>query len=155
PELVPLLQTIARRPFTPSRAIVRAIVDQATIRDLSRTILHSTLIEFTRKVGSIFPDTSRLPGAGMTSRLFGVARGVASAVGLEATVEDRVRSFVDGAVGRVIDMIVDRVSDPRHAAEGAAFRVDVLTTVLALPEATLHAELMKLEPAVVAADIQD
>ena len=64
------------------------------------------------------------------------------------------RGFVDGAVGRVIDMIVDRVSDPRNAGEGAAFRADVLAAVLELPEATLHAELLKLEPAVIAADIQ-
>lgn len=153
-ELIPLLRTVARRPFTPSRALVRAIVDQATIRDLSRTILHSTILEFTRKVGSIFPDASKIPGAGVTSRLFGVARGVASAVGLEAGVEERVRGFVDGAVGRVIDMIVDRVSDPRNAAEGGAFRADVLAAVLGLPESVLHAELVKLEPAVVAADIQ-
>lgn len=152
-ELVPLLRTVVRRPYTPSRALVRAVVDQATTRDLSRTILHTTLLDFARKVGSIFPDTSKIPGAGVTSKLFGVAKGVASVVGLDASVEERVRTFVDGAVGRVIDMIVERVSDPRHAGEGAAFRVDVLASLLELPESAVHAELVKLDPAVVAADL--
>lgn len=153
-ELVPLLRTVVRRPFTPSRALVRAVVDQATTRDLSRTILHTTILDFARKVGSILPDTSKIPGAGVTSKLFGVARGVASVVGLDAQVEERVRTFVDGAVGRVIDMIVDRASDPRFAPEAAAFRVDVLAAVLDLPESALHAELVKLDPALVAADLQ-
>lgn len=153
-DLLPLLRTVVRRPYTPSRALVRAVVDQATVRDLSRTILHTTLLDFARKVGSILPDTSKIPGAGVTSKLFGVAKGVASVVGLDASVEDRVRGFVDGAVGRVIDMIVDRVSDPRHAGEGAAFRADVLASLLDLPESAVHAELVKLDPAVVAADVQ-
>ncbi|MFZ6183493.1 hypothetical protein [Nannocystis pusilla] len=153
-DLLPLLRTVVRRPYTPSRALVRAVVDQATVRDLSRTILHTTLLDFAKKVGSILPDTSKIPGAGVTSKLFGVAKGVASVVGLDASVEDRVRGFVDGAVGRVIDMIVDRVSDPKHAGEGAAFRADVLASLLDLPESAVHAELVKLDPAVVAADVQ-
>jgi len=152
-ELLPLLRTVARRPHTPGRALMRAIVDQATVRELSRAILHTTLLDFAKKIGSIFPDTSKIPGAGVTSKLFGVARGVVSVVGLDASVEERVRSFVDGAVGRVIDMIVDRVSDPQHAREAAAFRADVLTSLLELPESVPHAELSKLDPAVVAADL--
>lgn len=153
-DLLPLLRTVVRRPYTPNRALVRAVVDQATVRDLSRTILHTTLLDFAKKVGSILPDTSKIPGAGVTSKLFGVAKGMASVVGLDASVEDRVRGFVDGAVGRVIDMIVDRVSDPKHAGEGAAFRADVLASLLDLPESAVHAELVKLDPAVVAADVQ-
>ncbi|MDC0673953.1 hypothetical protein [Nannocystis radixulma] len=152
-DLQPLLRTVVRRPYTPSRALVRAVVDQATTRDLSRTILHTTLLDFAKKVGSILPDTSKIPGAGVTSKLFGVAKGVASVVGLDASVEDRVRGFVDGAVGRVIDMIVDRVSDPKNAGDGAAFRADVLASLLDLPESAVHAELVKLDPAVVAADL--
>ncbi|HEY8375326.1 MAG TPA: hypothetical protein VIK91_02505 [Nannocystis sp.] len=152
--LVPVLRAVVRRPFTPSRALVRAVVDQATTRDLSRTILHTTLLDFARRIGSILPDASKIPGAGVTSKLFGVARGVASVVGLDAQLEDRVRQFVDGAVGRVIDMIVDRASDPRFSGEAAAFRSDVLAAVLDLPESALHAELVKLDPALVAADLQ-
>lgn len=158
-ELTPLLRAIVRRPYTPSRALVRAVVDHEAMRELSRTILQTTLLDFARKVGSILPDTSKIPGAGVTSRLFGVAKGVASgvasAVGLDAQVEERVRQFVDGAVGRVIDMIVERATDPRNAASSAAWRGDVLAAVLDLPEATLHAELVKLDPARAAADVHE
>lgn len=152
-ELVPILRAIVRRPMTPSRALVRAVIDHEAMRDLSRTILHTTLLDFAKKLGSVLPDTSKIPGAGVTSRLFGVARGVASAVGLDAQLEDRVRSFVDGAVGRVIDMIVERATDPRFAGQSAAWRADVLAAVLDLPESTLHAELVKLDPARAAADV--
>ncbi len=151
-DLQPLPRTVVRRPYTPSRALVRAVVDQATTRDLSRTILHTTLLDFAKKVGSISPDTSKIPGAGVTSKLFGVAKGVASVVGLDASVEDRARLRRRGR-GRVIDMIVDRVSDPKNAGEGAAFRADVLASLLDLPESAVHAELVKLDPAVVAADL--
>lgn len=157
-ELVPLLRAVVRRPYTPSRVLVRAVVDHEAMRELSRTILHTTLLDFARKVGSILPDTSKIPGAGVTSRLFGVAKGVASgvasAVGLDAQLEERVRSFVDGAVGRVIDMIVERATDPRNAASSAAWRADVLSAVLELPESALHAELIKIDPARAAADLQ-
>lgn len=152
-ELVPLLREIVRRPMTPSRALVRAVIDHEAMRDLSRTILHTTLLDFAKKLGSVLPDTSRIPGAGVTSKLFGVARGMASAVGLDAQLEDRVRTFVDGAVGRVIDMIVERATDPRFAGQSAAWRVDVLAAVLELPESVLHAELIKLDPARAAADV--
>lgn len=152
-ELVPLLRAIVRRPLTPSRALVRAVIDHEAMRDLSRTILHTTLLDFARKVGSILPDASRIPGAGVTSKLFGVARGMASVVGLDAQLEDRVRNFVDGAVGRVIDMIVERATDPRFAGQSAAWRSDVLAAVLDLPESVLHAELVKLDPARAAADV--
>lgn len=156
-ELAPLLRSIARRPYTPSRKLVRAVIDHEAMRELSRTILHTTLLDFARKVGSMLPDTSRIPGAGVTSKLFGVARGVASgvasAVGLDAQLEDRVRQFVDGAVGKVIDMIVDRATDPRFADQAAAWRVDVIGSLLALPEEVPHAELAKLDPARAAADL--
>jgi hypothetical protein len=152
-ELLPVLGSIARRRYTPSRKLVRAVIDHDAMRELSRTILHTTLLDFAKKVGSILPDTSKIPGAGMTSKLFGVARGVVSAVGLDAQLEDRVRQFVDGAVGKVIDMIVERASDPRFADQAAAWRVDVLGSLLDLPESVPHAELAKLDPARAAADL--
>lgn len=151
--LLPVIGAIARRRYTPSRELVRAVIDHDGMRDLSRTILHTTLLDFARKVGSILPDTSKIPGAGMTSKLFGVARGMVSAVGLDATLEDRVKQFVDGAVGKVIDMIVERATDPRFADQAAAWRVDVLGSLLDLPESVPHAELAKLDPARAAADL--
>jgi len=68
---------------------------------------------------SAMPDTGWIPGAGIRSKLMGVAKGVASAVGaeVERQLEDRVRSFVDGALGRALDLIVERASDPRYAAD--------------------------------------
>lgn len=148
PELQRVLQTALRRPFTPSREIVRAAVDHAGMRTLVRTVLHTTLLDFSTRLRSAMPDTAWIPGAGIRSKIMGVAKGVASAVGaeVERQVEDRVRSFVDGALGRAIDMIVERASDPRFASDMASWRGDAVHSILNLPESVFLAERRKLDP---------
>ncbi len=148
PALEQVLQTALRRPFTPSRELVCAAVDHAGMRTLVRTILHTTLVDFSTRLRSAMPDTGWIPGAGIRSKLMGVAKGVASAVGaeVERQVEDRVRSFVDGALGRAIDMIVERASDPRFAGDMASWRGDAVHSILGLPEAVFLGERRKLDP---------
>ncbi len=155
PELQRVLLTALRRPFTPSRELVRAAVDHVGMRALLRTILHTTLLDFSTRLRSAMPDTGWIPGAGIRSKLMGVAKGVASAVGaeVERQLEDRVKSFVDGALGRALDMIVERASDPRFAAEMASWRSDAARSILGLPEAVLLAERRKLDPHHLAADL--
>ena len=155
PELVRVLQTALRRPFTPGREIVRAAVDHVAMRTLVRTILHTTLLDFSTRLRSAMPDTAWIPGAGIRSKLMGVAKGVASAVGaeVERQLEDRVRSFVDGALGRAIDMIVERASDPRFASDMASWRGDAVGSILGLPESVFLAERRKLDPHHLVADL--
>jgi hypothetical protein len=155
PELVRVLQTALRRPFTPGRELVRAAVDHAGMRSLVRTILHTTLLDFSTRLRSAMPDTAWIPGAGIRSKLMGVAKGVASAVGaeVERQLEDRVRSFVDGALGRAIDMIVEQASDPRFAGDMASWRGDAVGSILALPESVFLAEGRKLDAHHLVADL--
>jgi hypothetical protein len=155
PGLARILQSALRRPFTPSRELVRAAVDHAGMRALLRTILHTTLLDFATRLRSAMPDTAWIPGAGIRSKLMGVAKGVASAVGaeVERQLEDRVRSFVDGALGRALDMVVERASDPRFAADMATWRGDAARSLLELPEAVFLAEGRKLDLQQLAADL--
>jgi len=155
PGLTRVLLAALRRPYTPSRELVRAAVDHAGMRALLRTILHTTILDFATRLRSAMPDTGWIPGAGIRSRLMGVAKGVASVVGaeVERQLEDRVRSFVDGALGRALDMIVERASDPRFAADMATWRGDAARSLLELPEAVYLAEQRKLDLQQLAADL--
>ena len=155
PGLARVVQAALRRPFTPSRELVRAAVDHAGMRALLRTILQTTILDFATRLRSAMPDTGWIPGAGIRSKLMGVAKGVASAVGaeVERQLEDRVRSFVDGALGRALDMIVERASDPRFAADMATWRGDAARSLLELPEAVFLAERRKLDLPRLAADL--
>ncbi len=155
PELLRVLQTALRRPMTPGRELVRAVLDQAGMRSVVRSVLQTTLVEFVVRLRAAVPDTSWIPGAGIRSKLMGVARGVASAVGAEASrqLEDRVRSFVDGALDHTLEQIVEHISNPRHAAEMAGWRGDAVASLLALPEAHFIAETRQLDPKTVTADV--
>lgn len=155
PELVRVLQTLVRRPFTPGRELVRAAVDHAGMRALLRTVLQTTILDFATRLRSAMPDTAWIPGAGIRSKILGVAKGVASAVGaeVERQLEDRVRSFVDGALGRALDMIVERASDPRFAADMATWRGDAVRSLLGLPESVYLAERRKLDPELLVTDL--
>lgn len=155
PGLQRVLQAALRRPFTPSRELVRAAIDHAGMRALLRSVLQTTILDFATRLRTAMPDTGWIPGAGIRSKLMGVAKGVASVVGaeVERQLEDRVRSFVDGALGRALDMIVERTTDPRFAADMAAWRGDAVRSVLALPESVFLRERHKLVPADLAADL--
>ncbi len=157
PETLPAtLKRAARRPFTPSAELVRALVDHGATRELMRSILHESLLDFGRKLWSAVPDTSRIPGARLRSKLFSVAKGVASTVGgeLEHQLEDRVRRFVDSTLDRAINSIVERASDPRHERAMAAQRADMIGAVMTLETTLLLGELDKLKPEDVAADLR-
>lgn len=157
PELRTVLRRVLRRPHTPSRELVRAAVDHAGMRNLLRTILQATLLDFATKVWSVVPDTSWVPGAGLRKKMLGMAKGVASAVGAEVEnrLEDKIKTFVDGFLGRAIELIVERATDPRFATDQAAWRSDAVLAILDLPEPVLLAESRKFDPRIVAGDLLD
>lgn len=155
PELRAALRRLLRHPHTPGREVVRAAIDHAGMRGMLRTILQATLLDFATKVWSAVPDTSWVPGAGIRSKLFGMAKGVATVVGAEVEnrLEDRIKNFVDGFLGRAIDLIVERATDPRFAADMANWRSDAVLSLLSLPESTLLAERNKIDPHFVATEV--
>ncbi|PRP92147.1 hypothetical protein ENSA5_50940 [Enhygromyxa salina] len=159
--LGPLEQALGRD-YRPERELVRALLDHPSTRTILREILQANLLEFGKRMRSMMPDATKLPGGGLgggrggglASRLAGVAKGVASAVGgeLERQLEPKVKTFVDDILGVTIDMMVDRVSSEGFAPEFARWRIDVLHAVLAQPINRLVAERHKYPPADLAAD---
>jgi len=142
------------RPFTPGHELVRAAINHAAMRSMMRSVLQSTLLEFGKKMWSALPDTRKIPGAGFRSRLMDMAKGVASVVGteVERQLDDRVNTFVDGALADAIDMVIERISDPKHSAEMAAWRSDSVTELLHQPQVRFVTELDKIAHTDVAAD---
>ncbi len=150
------LQSIASRPFTPDREIVAALLDHDALRNMVRAVLTSTLTDFAAKLRASMPGGDGPPrfGGGGLGALAGLAKGVAGAVAgaVEKTFEERARSYVEGAIGTAIEMSLDRISDPAHAAEMAQWRVEVLNAALTLPFAKLATQREQLDPEVYAQD---
>jgi hypothetical protein len=132
------LQKALARPYRPDRELVEALFDHPSTRAIMREILQANLLEFAKRMRSIVPDVGRSPaggGGGFASKLAGMAKGVATAVGneLEKQLEPRVEGFVDDILGVAVRMLIDRVGSEEFAPEFATWRVDVLLAVLALP----------------------
>jgi hypothetical protein len=151
--LGPLEQALGR-PYQPDRELVRALLDHPSTRTILREILQANVLEFGKRMRTMMADASRLPGGGIASKLAGVAKGVASAVGgeLERQLEPKVKSFVDDILGVAVDMMVARVSSEEFAPEFASWRIDVLHAFMAQPVNRLVAERHKYPPADFAAD---
>ncbi len=149
------LETALGRDFTPDPQLVRALLDHPSLRDLIAAVLHANMLEFGKRLRTFVPDGGNLPGAKLRSRLAGVAKGVVSAVGteVERQLEDRVRAFVDDALGRAVDMAIERFSAPEFAKEMATWRVDVLHALMQHPLERLVAERHKYPAALFAADL--
>jgi hypothetical protein len=149
------LEKALGRPFQPDRELVRALLDHPSTRSILREILQANILEFGKRMRAMVPDTGKLPGGGLASRLAGVAKGVASAVGseLERQLEPKVKSFVDDILGVTVDMMIDRVSSEEFAPEFATWRIDVLHSLLGQPIDRLVAERHKYPPKDFAADV--
>lgn len=159
PALRDALLKLLSHPSTPSPELVRAIVDQDAVRNLLQTILKKTLTDFGAKLNVPTQTTGRTSGSGfgLRSKLMGVAKGVATVVSseLERQLEERVQSFLQGAMGRVIDMVVERLSDPKNAQDGVAFRVDAVDALLSLPQHHFRSQTHDLDPRQLADDLHD
>lgn len=153
--LGPLEQALGR-PYQPDRELVRALFDHPSTRAILREILQANVLEFGKRMRSAMSDAASIPGrgGGIASRLAGVAKGVASAVGgeLERQLEPKVKSFVDDILGVAVEMLVNRVSSEAFAPEFASWRIDVLHAFMNQPVDRLVAERHKYPPEDFAAD---
>ena len=155
--LAPLERALGRH-YQPDRELVRALLDHPSTREILRELLQANILEFGKRMRSMMPEAGKLPGAGaaggFASRLAGVAKGVASAVGgeLERQLEPKVKSFVDDVLGVAVDNLVARVSSEAFAPEFARWRVDVLHAALSQPLDRLVAERHKYPAQDFAAD---
>ncbi len=149
------LEKALGRPYQPDRELVRALFDHPSTRTILREVLQANILEFGKRMRAMMPDAGKLPGGGLASRLAGVAKGVATAVGgeLERQLEPKVKSFVEDILGVTVDMMIDRVSSEGFAPEFSAWRIDVLHALLGQPIDRLVAERHKYPPQEFAADV--
>ena len=149
------LEKALSRPYQPDRELVRTLLDHPSTRTILREILQANILEFGKRMRAMVPDASKLPGGGLASRLAGVAKGMASAVGseLERQLEPKVKIFVDDILGVAVDMMVTRVSSEEFAPDFARWRIDVLHGLLGQPIERLVAERHKYRPEEFAADV--
>lgn len=148
-ELVGPVKDLLRRPYAPDPVIMRALLDHKAMRSLLRAVLTETLTEFAKTVKAAVPQKSAGGGSrGRLGNLLGAAQGVAAVVGaeLERQLEGRVQGFLDGAIGRSLDLSVERMCAPDFADEFGAWRADAVERLLDLPVEGYRRELEKLDP---------
>ncbi|MFV8756229.1 hypothetical protein ACNOYE_37250 [Nannocystaceae bacterium ST9] len=153
--LAPLQKALAR-PYQPDRELVEALLDHPSTRSILREVLQANVLEFAKRMRSMFPEGRPASGGGgLASKLAGMAKGVAAAVGseLEKQLEPKVEGFVDDILGVAVRMMIDRVGSEEFAPEFAKWRVDVLLALLDHPLDRLIAERHKYPSADFAADV--
>jgi hypothetical protein len=151
--------------------IPQSFIDEAVasegVRDQIRETLRDTLSNFVTKVTSGGAQVGSGGGGkliggaiGLGARAFGAAgRSLLGSLGEEVQkqMQDRVRDFVDGAVGGVQERIAKRLADPKTAEEVGRVRKKAFLRFLERPESEVarslatvpHAAIEALIPSVV------
>ena len=151
PALVEPVKDLLRRPYEPNPAVVRALLDHKTTRSMFRAVLTHTVEEFAKTVKMPESASKVIKSTGLgRSRLAqwaGAAKAAAEIVGseVEKRMEGRVGSYVDGAIGKAIEITVEHACDPRNAQSWADQRADSVDVLLAFPVETWRDELDKLD----------
>jgi len=159
-EVVPPLEKLLGRPYTPSEGLMRRIMRQPAVRDLISRVLDDTLHRFGRRMralddgaGGLGQRAARrgrrlgkglLAAAGVADVAHDLARTLSEEV--EHAIEGRVKGFIGEATTRAAETMVSEASDPATAESFAAFRVALLHEILDTPIAELMAEAEGLGP---------
>ncbi len=152
--LGPLEEAVGRE-YTPDPELVRVLIDHPSLHDLMGAVLQAELLAFGSKLRDVAGDAGKLAGSVFSGRLGSMAKGVASAVGSAAQkgLEDQVKSFVKGAIGRVVDTSIARLCDAEHAEDMAQWRIDMVRAVMEQPLERIVAERHKYPPELFAKDL--
>lgn len=159
-ELLPPLQEVLGRPFTPPRRLTERVVQQRAMRDLVSKVLEDTVSRFGRRMRA---TDDKLGGLGRraSSRGRALGKGLLAAAGVadaasdlvhavseefEAALERRVKDFLGDATSRALTQIVDQLSDPDRAEAMAEFRLGLLEEILDTPIQELVEDLDGLDP---------
>ncbi len=148
-ELRTALREVLGRPWSPDKRVVLTVVDREPMRDLVRSILLTTVIEFGHRVSA--PVAGVAKGLGTLARFAteqvksrsGGLGHLVGAVGeeVERQLEKRAAEFVDSALGGVFSQFADALSDPRRAHEAAELRSELFDGAMALTLTQLGREL--------------
>lgn len=159
-EVIPPLEQLLRRDYTPSEGLARRIVRQPAVRDLIAGILDDAIRRFARRMRT-FDDSMGGLGQRAARRGRRLGKGLLAAAGvadvatdlarnlsgeLEAAMEVRVKAFIGEATARAADSLVQDLSDPDTAETFAEFRVALLHEILDTPIHELVNEAENLGP---------
>lgn len=159
-EVVPPLEKLLARPWTPSEGLMRRIVRQPPVRDLIARILEDTLQRFGRRMRAMDEGAGGL-GLRAARRGRRLGKGLLAAAGVadmatdlaktlseevEHALESRVKAFIGEATTRAADTMIADMSDPDTAESFAEFRVALLQEVLDTPIQELAAEAEGMGP---------
>ena len=151
-ELRHALREVVRRPFSPDRRVVLAVIDREPFRELVRQILVEAVMEFGKRASAPVAGVAR--GLGTLARFAQetVSRsgGLGSLVGavgseVERQLEKRAVEFVDAALSGVLGQIADAVADPRRAEEASELRLSLFDGALSLTGPQLARELLNAD----------
>ena len=156
PDLTALARTLTRRPYSPQRAVVLAVLDREPVRKLIRALLVDVLTEFGRRLASLAsPLTGSRVGRGL-----GALGAIAGAVGggvvgavsgeLERQVEKRVADFADLGISRVLQRLADLACDPSLAQDQSELRGALLEGLLEVRVADMARDARKQDPEAIA-----
>lgn len=159
-EVVPPLEKLLSRPYTPSEGLARRIVRQPAVKDFIGHILEDAIRRFARRMRALDEGAGSLGSrAARRGRRFGkgllAAAGVAEVASdlarsvseeFEHALESRVKHFVAEATTRAAENMVSELTDPESAETFAEFRVALLHEVLDTPIQDLMAEAEGLGP---------
>lgn len=159
------LRSSARRPFLPDRELLNHLFNGPAVRGLIRDSVVDVLVSFGRRLGSPvaeskvakgFGDLGRFAakGAGALGALAGNVMGALSEeVGRQA--ERMAEQSSDAAVTRLIQKLVEGLSDPARAGEQAAMREAVVAGALGLTGAQLASQLRRNSLGPAASDLRE
>jgi len=147
------LRSAVRRPFTPDRELVSQLLNRPAVKVLVRESVIDVLVSFGRRVGAPmseskvargFGDLGRFAARG-TGALGALASNVVGALSEEVgrQVERLAEQSADAAVTRLIQKIVEGLTDPARIADQAALREALLDGALELTGAQILAQLRR------------
>ena len=149
--LVDPVKDLLRRPYEPNEQVIRALLDHRATRAMIREVLTDTLTEYAKSI-KVPDQASRViksTGIGRTrlAQWAGAAKAAAEIVGseVEKRMDDRVQTYVDGAISRSIEIAVTNACDPSNAQAWADMRADSVDIVLGFPVETWAGEIDKLD----------
>ncbi len=159
------LRSSARRPFIVDRALLSHLLNGPAVRALIRDSVVDLLVSFARRLGSPMADSKVAKGFGDLGRF--AARGAGALGALAGNVMGAISEEVgrqgermaeqssDAAVTRLIQKIVDALSDPSRSGEQAALREAIADGALDLTGAQLAAQLRRNDLKPTAGDLRE
>jgi hypothetical protein len=149
-EATEVLLALVKRPFTPSREAVAALLEPEPVRKVIRGFLLQVVVDFGQRLRAPVSESRVARGLGGLARFAagqakahsGTLGAIAGAVSdeVEHQVEKRAAEFVDSALSGILARLADDISNPANAKSQAKLRTTLVEGALRLKRADLARE---------------